>query len=1158
MREFHIARDARIRYQFDEALFQFTGNAVIADLRAARLFAQRMNDLRDRARFPERVVRAGDVYAMGLIDEIAHFVAQQYDALLRVRLGLRRSVFAEALEHLKRTFSEAEVHDALRAFVQAFPPLPVHRGEQSIEAYLAEHSTEALEEMLMLWLENANPAFKPFAELFDDTALRETTRYAALMDALRAYFAQLPPFGPDNQPLVEMLLAPARAAPDSLEAQLAFIQQRWAPYFGETFARFLQRLLLGFDAIREDRKALLAGGVGPGPAPVLTLEALRGAFATDDLHVVEYEAFSPDRDWMPRLVLIAKNTYVWLDQLSRKYGRAITRLDQIPDEELDQLARWGINGIWLIGVWERSRASQRIKHMMGDPEALASAYAIYDYVIAEDLGGEAALNNLKARAWQRGIRLASDMVPNHMGIDSRWVIEHPDYFLSLPYSPFPSYTFNGPNLSDDPHVGIFLEDHYYTRTDAAVVFKRVDFRTGEVRYVYHGNDGTAMPWNDTAQLNYLNPEAREAVMQAILRVARIFPIIRFDAAMTLVKRHIRRLWFPAPGEGGAIPSRAGLGMSAEEFERHMPNEFWREVVDRVAAEAPDTLLLAEAFWLLEGYFVRTLGMHRVYNSAFMNMLRDENNAGYRSVIKNTLEFDPEVLRRYVNFLNNPDEKTAVEQFGKDDKYFGVTTLMCTMPGLPMFGHGQIEGFAEKYGMEFRRARWNETPDAELIARHEREIFPLLRRRHWFAGVEHFRLYDCFTDEGTVNEDVFAYSNCYIAPDGSKTYTLVLYHNRFATARGWIRTSAAFAVKDAEGNKRLVQTTLGEALALTPDDQHFVLMRDHVSGLEYLHSSRELVEKGLRVELNAYERRVFLEIREVVNDAEHPYAELHRQLQGRGVPSLTRELQRLRVAPILAAYRAVLEPEWLREAIGAPTDAERRALLEVLEPRLEALLRAIKAHIGSQSNERRVVRRILGDVRALLETLADEEWRARLPTDEAARALLMTWALTRSLGVLVSFAAGEAQSRAWLRNWLLDEVVREALSALGIAQDESERAAAGLGLIMAHRAVMGAPVDDEPLPLREALARLFADPEARALLGVNEYQGVEYFNKEAFEWLLARLRDATVAEALMDLTLGVAVLQSRARLADERLTLLTNRAEQVGYRTAMLLDEAAHV
>ena len=190
-----------------------------------------------------------------------------------------------------------------------------------------------------------------------------------------------------------------------------------------------------------------------------------------------------------------------------------------------------------------------------------------------------------------------------------------------------------------------------------------------------------MPWNDTAQLNYLNPEVREAVIQTILHVARKFPIIRFDAAMTLTKKHYQRLWFPEPGTGGAIPSRAEHGLSREQFDRLIPEEFWREVVDRVAQEAPDTLLLAEAFWLMEGYFVRTLGMHRVYNSAFMNMLKDEENSKYRSVIKNTLEFNPEILKRFVNFMSNPDEETALTQFGKGDKYFGVCTMMVTLPGL---------------------------------------------------------------------------------------------------------------------------------------------------------------------------------------------------------------------------------------------------------------------------------------------------------------------------------------------------------------------------------------------------------------------------------------------------------------------------------------------
>ncbi len=217
-----------------------------------------------------------------------------------------------------------------------------------------------------------------------------------------------------------------------------------------------------------------------------------------------------------------------------------------------------------------------------------------------------------------------------------------------------------------------------------------------------------MPWNDTAQLNFCRADVREAVIQTILHVARQSPVIRFDAAMTLVKKHFHRLWFPAPGTGGDIPSRAGHGMTRAEFDAAMPEEFWREVVDRVAQEAPDTLLLAEAFWLLEGYFVRSLGMHRVYNSAFMNMFRDEMNAEYRHLIRSTLEFDPRILKRYVNFMSNPDERTAIDQFGKDDKYFGVATMMATLPGLPMFGHGQVEGLAEKYGMEFRRPQVGRT------------------------------------------------------------------------------------------------------------------------------------------------------------------------------------------------------------------------------------------------------------------------------------------------------------------------------------------------------------------------------------------------------------------------------------------------------------------
>ena len=151
-------------------------------------------------------------------------------------------------------------------------------------------------------------------------------------------------------------------------------------------------------------------------------------------------------------------------------------------------------------------------------------------------------------------------------------------------------------------------------------------------------------------------------------------------------------------------------------------------------------------------------MHRVYNSAFMHMLRDEDNAGYRKVMRDTLEFDPGVLGRFVNFLTNPDERPAAEQFGTGDKAFSAATLLATLPGLPMLGHGQVEGFRERYGMEFRRARWDEPVDEMHAGHFAFAIVPLLRRRSAFSGTDRFRLYDALDDGGHVDENVYAYSN----------------------------------------------------------------------------------------------------------------------------------------------------------------------------------------------------------------------------------------------------------------------------------------------------------------------------------------------------------------------------------------------------------------
>src|SRR5215207_8249487 len=852
-----ITKTSRDTYQFDTDFFQASGRVVFDDFSAARKFAAQMSAIRTQP------VPASDIYAMQLIDEALRTL---------VKLHAPPAVMNTAVSFVDESVGPDSVASTQQKFVSEFPPDDVYWGELKPEEYLEKllaslgqnGRVATVQELLFIYLHNANPAVRPLAELVDDKPLQPTA-YKNLITALDSFFAQTAKQDTGGQgageSLFDILRAPAEASPHSLEGQLQFILEKWGILLGETFAA---RIIRGMDFLREEViHQHLAHGDFKADVPVQTFGA--GEYQ-------EYEHYSPDKDWMPRLVLIAKNSYVWLEQLSRKYGRWIKTLDQIPDEELDLLRDRGFTGLWLIGLWERSRASQKIKQRMGDADAVASAYSLYSYDIAEDLGGWSALENLRSRAWQRGVRLSADMVPNHMGIDSQWVIEHPDWFLSLPYYPYPSYSFNSENLSDDPRVGIHLEDHSYDKTDAAVVFQRRDHDTGDVRYVYHGNDGTSFPWNDTAQLDYLNAEVREAVIQTILHVARNFPVIRFDAAMTLAKKHIQRLWFPEPGSGGAIPSRSEHGLTRAEFDAAIPEEFWREVVDRVAAEVPDTLLLAEAFWLLEGYFVRTLGMHRVYNSAFMHMLRDEDNAKYRMAIKNTLEFDPQILKRYVNFMSNPDEKTAIEQFGNGDKYFGVSLVLSTLPGLPMFGHGQVEGFREKYGMEFRKPKWEETPDEGLVGGHDWKIFPVLHKRYLFADVEQFFLYDLFTAEGSVDENVFAYSNVFNDERG-----LVIYHNRFADTSGWIKTSAAYLDK---GTGDLRQKSLAEALGL-PFEGH-VILKDYVTHLEYIRSCEDVWQKGMYVELHAYQHHVFMDWRFV--DDEN-WELVNSNLNGAGVESM---------------------------------------------------------------------------------------------------------------------------------------------------------------------------------------------------------------------------------------------------------------------------------
>jgi hypothetical protein len=560
----------------------------------------------------------------------------------------------------------------------------------------------------------------------------------------------------------------------------------------------------------------------------------------------------------------------------------------------------------------------------------------------------------------------------------------------------------------------------------------------------------------------------------------------------------------------------------------------------------------------------------------MNMLRDEDNAKYRSVMKNTLEFDPEILKRFVSFMNNPDEETAVAQFGKGDKYFGICTMMATLPGLPMFGHGQIEGYAEKYGMEYRRAYWDEQPDSYLVDRHRREVFPLLHRRYLFADVQDFRLYDFYTGAG-VNEDVFAYSN-----RAGNERALVIYHNRYATAMGWIKSSAAYSVKAGEGDDRvLVQTNLGEGLGLRGDGSTYYVFRDAITGLEYIRSGRSLHDQGLYVELDAYKCHVFLDWREVQDNEWHQYAHLADYLGGRGVPSIEEALREVFLQPVHYPFRELVSGESFRRlmdnVVSDPDEPQAlEPLLEDVEDRTLRLLREMKQFTGSEqdpaagtASAEAVATEIRHKLEAtlhlpVLETrfpmpksraykAAVEMVRSNLEDDPAAWGTLFGWVFTHALGKMASSEDYAAQSRTWMDEWLLGKLVAGALRDIGLDEGTAWWAVGTDKILINHQDWPKLASTSEDDRAYQVLVSWLRDNEVQQFLQVNRYGGVLWFNSEAFDQLLAWMLTVAAASESADVGSSSQEIAERITGCYDVIVRLKQAVESSEFQVVKLME-----
>jgi len=472
----------------------------------------------------------------------------------------------------------------------------------------------------------------------------------------------------------------------------------------------------------------------------------------------------------------------------------------------------------------------------------------------------------------------------------------------------------------------------------------------------------------------------------------------------------------------------------------------------------------------------------------MNMLRDQKNSEYREMIKETLAFDPGILQRFVNFMNNPDKETAIEQFGNDDRYFAVCTLLATLPGLPMFGHGQIEGLSEKYGMEYIRAYKEEKPDNELIARHEREIFPLLAHRALFAGADNFRLFDLKTANGS-NENVFAFSNT----DGSG-HSLVLVNNTLEQAVGTIHRSSPVNI----GEQKILNENLISALGYSGvPDENWLLMREHIAGLWYLRSMEELRNQGLSVLIDGFGRQVFMEFRVEEETADGIWGKLAAELCGGGTADPDAAAVDIRLRPIRDVLNSIISPDLIADLAGRirrgrrplwPRLKEDSGELENKLAELSRLHRELQGESGDSGVTRKEIVSLIrtrlngsarlwrlfgGSVRRhLRRRYSPAEW------DEAV--FLATWSIAASLAALVSDRKSGAAPLleiwdSWgLEKWSESRTLRPLKTAL--AADSWMNLSGNSG---------------------EALSGLMSNPVIRQTCGVNSWDGVLWYNREGW-------------------------------------------------------------
>lgn len=319
-------------------------------------------------------------------------------------------------------------------------------------------------------------------------------------------------------------------------------------------------------------------------------------------------------------------------------------LADVPDNEWDQIARPGIDTVWFMGIWKRSVVAREMAKNetwlretlpdIQDEDLLGSAYSIKEYIVDDAYGGNDALIVARDRLRARGIGIILDYVPNHVGIDHHWTVEHPDYFL----------TGTEHELKKHPEA--------FVRTPGGVFAK--------------GKDPNFEPWSDVLQLNAFSPGLRAEVAGTLQRIATMCDGVRCDMAMLMMNTIFKDTWNDRVGD---IPS----------------DEYWPAIITSVHQANPIFLFLAEVYWSKQQDL-----LDQGFDLCYDKDLYDYLIGGSVHTIKKHLEMPVSFQQHLLRFLENHDEERAAHVFSLS-KQCAAAVIIATLPGAHLYYDGQREG-----------------------------------------------------------------------------------------------------------------------------------------------------------------------------------------------------------------------------------------------------------------------------------------------------------------------------------------------------------------------------------------------------------------------------------------------------------------------------------